>query len=165
MKELLILRHAKSNWNDEQAADHDRTLNDRGKRDAPRMGRLLSEERLIPGLVVTSSAKRARSTTRRVVEALGAECPVEQEETLYLAGVGTLVEIVRALPDEHDRVLLIGHNPGFEHLVTALTGATERMPTAALAQVRLPTDQWAGVEPDGSAELANLWRPKEIGER
>ena len=86
MKTLLILRHAKSDWETPDVADHDRPLNGRGKRDAPRMGRLLRDENLVPDLIISSTAKRARKTAKLVAEASGYEGEIRLAETLYLAG-------------------------------------------------------------------------------
>jgi len=128
MKTLLILRHAKSSWSHPGLSDHDRPLNKRGKRDAPRMGQLLREEGLLPDLIISSSAKRAKTTAERV-----------SNESGY-----------------------VGHNPSMEELVEILTGEYQRFPTAALAQVELPIDQWGEFDEDIEGKLVNLWLPKEL---
>lgn len=162
MKTLLILRHAKSSWKDLDLADHDRPLNKRGKRDAPRMGRLLQDEGLLPDLILSSTAKRARKTVAGLMEGSGTSPEVQYTRDFYHAYPETFITILSELDDNYDQVMIVGHNPGLEELLEVLTGDYERMPTAALAQVVLPIQHWAdlGVEADG--DLIVVWRPKEL---
>ena len=162
MKTLLILRHAKSSWADAGMTDHDRPLNDRGKRDAPRMGLLIVELGLQPDIVVSSTAKRARSTAKRVIEAGGFTCPKQLLEELYLAPADTYIETLRQLGDAGDRVLAIGHNPGLEQLVALLTGSYEALPTAALVQIDFDIDSWSQLADPPSGQLMGIWRPREL---
>lgn len=162
MKTILILRHAKSSWASDTLSDHERPLNSRGKRDAPRMGRLLRDEELLPDLILSSSAVRARTTARLVAEACGYEGPIEQSRDFYLADAATFVDALSRLTDDHSRVLVVAHNPGLEELLDELTGEDERLPTAALAVVALPVERWQGLRADGQAQLMALWRPREL---
>lgn len=162
MKTLLILRHAKSDWGTPDAADHDRPLNGRGKRDAPRMGQLLRDEQLVPDLMISSTAKRARKTARLLAEASGYEGEIKLAETLYLAGPEAYLDVLRQTPEVCQSVMVIGHNPGLEELIEALTGETESLSTAALAQVRLPIAHWSELSEDIEGELVNVWRPREL---
>jgi len=162
MKTLLILRHAKSSWGAPSLADHDRPLNKRGKRDAPRIGELLRREELVPQLILSSTARRARSTAELVSEHSGCEGPLRLERDLYAAGGEAYLEALAKLPDEYQRVLLVGHNPGLEELLEALCGEYQRLPTAALAQVSLPIERWRDLSDDTQGALVNLWRPKEL---
>jgi phosphohistidine phosphatase len=159
MKTLLLLRHAKSSWDAPDQPDHDRPLNDRGKRDAPRVGQLLNETRLRPALVLSSTAKRARKTAAKVLEAGGYALEVQLRRELYLADVGTWVRVLQALPDEANCVLAVGHNPGIEDLVQVLCGGRQTMPTAALAHVELPVDSWSQLTTSTPCELRMLWTP------
>jgi phosphohistidine phosphatase len=160
MRTLLILRHAKSSWKDEALPDHDRPLNKRGKDDAPEVGRLLRDRGQEPDLIMTSTARRARQTVKRTVKAGGLSCPVEQDERLYHAGPGDLVDILRAVPDTYVRPMVVGHNPGLEALVEALTGVAVHLPTAALACVELPIDGWADIGTNAGGRLVDLWTPR-----
>lgn len=162
MKTLLVLRHAKSSWADASLADHDRPLKKRGRRDAPRMGELIRDEGLTPDLIVSSTAKRARQTAAPVAEACGYEGEVQFTRDLYHADPEEIVQVLRPLPDEAERVLIVGHNPGLEDLVEALTDGYERMPTAALAQIELPIERWADLREDTEGELIALWLPREL---
>lgn len=162
MKTLLILRHAKSSWSDASLSDHDRPLKRRGKRDAPRMGRLLRDEELLPDLVISSSARRALSTAEAAASASGFEGQIEVTRAFYHADPETYIERLKLLPNEIDRVLIVGHNPGVEMLLAELTGFHERMPTAALAQVDLPVEEWTDIALDSGGFLENLWLPREL---
>lgn len=161
MKTVLILRHAKSSWAG-SLADHERPLNSRGRRDAPRIGDLLRGEELLPDLILTSTAVRARSTAKLVAESSGYEGPLEQLRSFYHGSTGDFVHALRGLPDSYSRVLLVAHNPGLEELLEELTGEEEVLPTAALAHVSLPINHWSQLRANESGELLNLWRPREL---
>lgn len=164
MKTLLLLRHAKSSWKNESLPDHDRPLNERGKKAAPQMGRLMKEKGLVPDLVLSSTALRARATAEAAAEAAG--CPpssIVLLEELYLATAGELLEQARAVPDDSvEKALLVAHNPGMEDLVNVLSGRRERFPTAALAVFRLNVARWRTLALGGDAKLVKIWRPREV---
>ncbi len=160
MKQLLILRHAKSSWQDSNLDDHDRPLNRRGQRDAPRMGRLLSDEGMVPDRIVSSTALRARTTAEEVAAAGGYRGAVTLSRELYLASPREFLRLLREVDDACTSVLVVGHNPGMEELVLALTGEDETMPTAALARVDLPIDSWNGLRSGVRGRLVGVWRPK-----
>ena len=162
VKTLLILRHAKSSWKDTSLADHDRPLNKRGKRDAPRMGKLLRKQDLVPDRIISSTAKRARNTATAVAKACHRQDKVELTSEFYHAGLGSYLAVLQNLSDDNQRVMIVGHNPGLEALVTHLTGRMETMPTAALAHVALPIEQWTEVDYETQGELLDLWRPKAL---
>ena len=167
MKTLLILRHAKSSWKGEALPDHDRPLNKRGKEDAPRMGKLLRDEDLVPNLILSSDARRARSTTELVVEESHYEGEVIYSRDLYAAESEACIEALAQMGGEAACVLIVGHNPGLEELLQDLTGEYLPLPTAALAQVTLPINHWSELGASDQAEtargkLVNSWRPKEI---
>ena len=155
MKTLLVLRHAKSSWRESELADHDRPLNKRGKRDAPRMGELIRADGLLPDLVLTSSARRALTTAELVAEASGYDGEIQVSRDLYAAGPEEFIEALCALPDALDTVLVVGHNPGLEELVETLTEEAPAMPTAALAQITLDIERWADLEKEGAGKLVN----------
>jgi phosphohistidine phosphatase len=161
-KTLLILRHAKSSWKESERADHDRPLNKRGKRDAPRIGKLLREVDLIPDLILSSTARRAQKTAEAVAEASGYEGEIQLADELYAAGPEVYLEALQALPEGIDRVLVVGHNPGLEELVEQLTGEAVSLPTAALARVALPAESWQALAKEIEGELVGLWTPREL---
>lgn len=163
MRTLLLLRHAKSSWKDETLSDHARPLNGRGKRDAPKMGRLLRAEQLVPDLVICSTARRARATTKLVVETSGYGEEVIFTPDLYHAASSTYLEVLQQVPDQHRRVMMVGHNPNLEYFLEDLTGDWERLPTAALAQVTLPIEHWRELDEGATGTLVNLWVPRALG--
>lgn len=162
MKTLLLLRHAKSSWADERLSDFDRPLNDRGRQDAPRMGRLLRQQDLVPDLIIASPAKRAAATAKRAAEAAGYEGEIRHADDLYLAEPEVYLTLARGVDDRINSLMLVGHNPGIEECVGLLAGHDELMPTAGLACFRLPIDRWADLRTTGQYELVGVWRPKEL---
>jgi phosphohistidine phosphatase len=162
MKTLLILRHAKSSWKRTERPDFDRPLNKRGKRDAPLMGELLRQADLVPDLILSSSAQRARQTTQAVVDSSGFEGEVRWMESLYAAPPESYLEALRGVDDGLERVMVVGHNPGLEELLEELTGQAETLPTAGLAQVALPIQSWSQLGEDVSGELVQTWVPRQL---
>jgi phosphohistidine phosphatase len=165
MKTLLILRHAKSSWAELSLPDYERPLNDRGKHDAPRMGRLVKDEGLVPDLIVSSTARRARKTAAKVAKACGYDSPIEHTDSFYQAYPDDYIQILRCVADEHNAVMVVGHNPCLEELVEAVAGERHRMPTAALAHVALEIDRWEELSLQTPGRLVQIWRPKELPER
>jgi phosphohistidine phosphatase len=161
MKTLLLLRHAKSDWDDVSLRDFERPLADRGKRDAPRMGQELKLRAPLPDLIISSPAARARETIEAVVASGGLTARLEFNETIYGASSAELTRLVRRLPDTVNCALMVGHNPGFEELVARLTDADERMPTAALACIEFQIDHWKDIE-DKTGKLLWLMTPKKL---
>jgi phosphohistidine phosphatase len=167
MRELLILRHGKS---DSPAGmdDFDRLLQKRGSEAATRIGGWLRDRNLVPERVVSSPAARAIATARRVCEATGIEtADIEENLDLYLAGLETLLRILRAVPPEAQRVMIVGHNPGLEELLASLADTsvspyddTGRMPTAALALLQM-RNPWADTAP-GTTSIIKLIRPRDL---
>lgn len=160
MKTLLVLRHAKSSWDFPDLSDFERPLNKRGEKAAPFMGELMSSKGLEPDLIVSSPANRAKTTARLAAEAGGFQAPVEFDERIYGAGANTLAYIISEFDDGADTAMIVGHNPGFEELVGALTGEHPRFPTAALAVIDLDISVWSETE-RGKGRLRDLYIPKE----
>lgn len=160
MTTLLILRHAKSSWSNANLTDHQRPLNSRGKRDAPRMGKLLQEQDLVPHLIITSSAERARTTAEMVAHSCQYPGEIEVTSDLYHADPPAYVARLQEVEDQHRRVLVVGHNPGLEALLKRLTGEAHRLPTAALAHVEMPLATWRELSGASRGQLKSLWRPK-----
>jgi len=146
MKRLTLLRHAKSSWKDLSLPDANRPLNKRGKRNAPEMGLRFAAHFPEGGYrIITSPAKRARSTARLFAEAAG--YPAENiivDERVYLADIPRLLEVVRGLDDAWDHVVLVGHNPGFTDFINSATKHfIENLPTAGVAVLQYNVDRWA----------------------
>lgn len=162
MKTLLLLRHAKAEGDDPSLDDHARPLTGRGQRAARRMGQLLREQELLPERVLCSSAVRALETARGVVEASRSKAPLEVHRELYLSSPSDYVRALQVLPDEIERALVVGHNPDLEDLLERLTGASEHLPTAALAVLELPIFKWRDLGFGTSSELRRIWRVKDL---
>jgi phosphohistidine phosphatase len=161
MKTLILLRHAKSSWKHEGLADHDRPLNKRGERDAPRAGEALRERHLVPDLMYSSSAERALKTAEQAALAMDFEGDIAVDRRLYLASPEVMLEFVREISEQSERVLIVGHNPGMEEFVAAMVGAVAPMPTAALAVLALDVNAWAEASFERGATLQQTWRPKD----
>ena len=159
MKTLLILRHAKSSRK-KPVADHDRPLNKRGKSDAPRMGKVLRDAGLQPDLIISSTAKRAKKTADKVAKHSGYPGVIELSRDLYLAGPEGYRSVLRGLSDAYESVLVVGHNPGLEILIEALTGQDEMLPTAALAHILVEIERWEEFDENARGRLVEIWRPR-----
>jgi phosphohistidine phosphatase len=164
VKRLFLLRHAKSSWDDPSLDDHDRPLAPRGRRASALIAEHLQREEIAPALVLCSSAKRTRETLERVLP-LPAGVRIERE--LYAASSMHLLERLRALPDEVESVMLIGHQPAIQELAVHLAGegselerVKAKFPTAALATLAF-AGGWSGLG-RGSAELVAYVRPKQL---
>jgi len=166
-KRLYLLRHAKSNWDDPELADHERPLAPRGQRAAKAIATHIAAEGIEPALVLCSSAVRTRETLDRITPALGSP-EVEVEDGLYGAGAGALLERLRRVPDSVSSVMMIGHNPGIEELALELAGSGDdierverKYPTAALATLTVPGDSWPELA-EGRSELRAFVLPREL---
>lgn len=159
MLELLIMRHAKSDWDAGSVDDHERPLAERGVKAARKMGRFLTAADSVPGLIVTSTAVRARTTVELAAEAGGWRCPIEQTRAFYDADPRAVVAEIAAR-SAPARLMVVGHDPTWSDLVSLLTGGgAVRLTTAAVACLELPVDGWSQVAP-GSGRLVWLVTPK-----
>jgi phosphohistidine phosphatase len=168
-KQLFVLRHAKSSWDDSSLADFDRPLAPRGLKTAPLMGRELARRGWLPDLALVSPALRARDTWRLVAQELPKHVPAQFAEELYEAAAGVILARVRQA--KVTNLLVIGHNPGLQHFVLRLAGAGSdesvftkieaKFATAALARFTLDGD-WANLD-FGGARLTHYLRPKDLG--
>ncbi len=142
MRIVYLLRHAKSSWADPELPDCDRPLAPRGERASRRIAGHIRRERIRPGLVLCSSAVRARRTLEIIAPALGYGVSVRIEDRLYGAEAEDLLGRLREVPDEVDAVMVVGHNPGLQDLAVELAGEgdmgalrrlNQKFPTGALA--------------------------------
>ena len=164
-RELLLLRHAKSDWNATIKLDFERPLAKRGARDAPRVGQWLSRQGLWPDLIISSPAIRARQTVCEACKVLGIkEKHINWEARIYDSNIQVLLSILAQCRPQAQRVLLVGHNPDLTLLLTYLCGSTfepppdgKILPTATLARILMPLD-WRKLQP-ASATLVSLTRP------
>jgi phosphohistidine phosphatase len=162
MKTLLLMRHAKSSWKDDGLKDRKRPLSKRGQKNAPLMGELIKEKELVPQLILCSTAVRARQTAELVVAACGCTGEVRYLDELYMAEAEEIIAQIKQTPDEFERIMVIGHNPGLESVLPLLTRQVQSLPTAAVADLSLPINAWGELNKKVHAELIDVWRPKEL---
>lgn len=158
MPTLLLMRHAKSDWDAGYGADHDRPLNERGTRSARLMGRFVSGADLIPDVVISSTAIRAITTAQLAAESGLWGCPIDLEPGFYGSGPNTVLELASEAPSV-DRLMLVGHQPTWSMLVQRLTGARADMKTASVAVIDLMIETWAELT-TAQGILASLHNPR-----
>ncbi len=160
MKTLFLIRHAKSSRDDPAMADKDRPLNDRGKRDAPKMGKRLAKRGVKPDLILSSSAVRALETAEIVAKEVDYKRKdILVDDRLYAVGAEELLDVIRKLGDEVERVMLIGHNPELTELAHRLSSKITDMPTCAVAEFTFDAKAWATIGEDKPTK-ATLDYPK-----
>jgi phosphohistidine phosphatase len=154
VKKLLLVRHAKSSRDDPSLPDRDRPLDERGERDAPKMGKRLAKRDVKPDLLVSSPAKRALATAQLIAEEIGYKRKdIEVNDRLYASDADTLLEVIQELDDKLRCVMLFGHNPEFTELAHRLSSEISDMPTCAVAELGFDTKSWSDV---GKVEPANV---------
>ena len=163
MKSILVLRHAKSDWDATFDSDHDRPLNKRGKKTAPLIGRFVKHTAQVPDLILSSTAVRARSTVETAIEAGKWNRPVEPMRELYGTTPDAILSLLRSTKDSVDSVMLVGHEPTWSSLVSKLTGGGRtKFPTATLARIDFETGTWADIE-FGTGQLVFFLPPRILG--
>jgi phosphohistidine phosphatase len=161
MKTLLLLRHAKSSREDPSLQDFDRPLNERGKKDAPLIGKYARRQKIKADLVISSPAERARQTAELVLKSAGLKLELRFDKRIYEASLRRLLSVISQIEDTINTLIMVGHNPGFEELFEALTGQARDLPTASLACIELSVDKWSKVRA-GVGDLKWLVTPKEL---
>lgn len=169
-KTLFLLRHAKSSWSAPAHSDFERPLNRRGERSAAVIGIMMKQEKIAPDLILCSSARRTLQTRDIIYPYMPRNCPVEETSRIYEASVRDIFAVLSELPDNVQKPLLIGHNPGLEQLTMSLCGAAggeelarvqEKFPTGALATIELTIDTWSDIAP-GKGRLRHFVAPKDL---
>ncbi len=146
MKTLFLVRHAKSSRDEPSLPDRQRPLDDRGRRDAPRMGKRLACHKVKPDLIVSSPALRALTTAQLIASEIGYEQnDIVIDDRLYASSADDLLVVVRAFDKKFECVMLCGHNPEFTDLARRLSSEIVDMPTCAVAEFRYDTKAWADV--------------------
>jgi phosphohistidine phosphatase len=138
MKTLLLMRHAKSSWDDPALSDHDRPLNSRGLKAAKTMAKRLIDSGYKPDLVLVSSALRTQQTAEALQEGYRGTLNLHTESRLYEASAGEYADVIRRVAENVKHLMLIGHNPTVEWMAKALSGRYSTMPTGAYLHLEIP---------------------------
>lgn len=164
---LLLLRHAKSSHEDPNLVDFERPLNKRGVKDCRRIGKWLKSEALVPDLVISSPAVRAKETALRVCKRMGYPAEeIQWEDSIYDANVRTLLKLLVEVPEETHTVMLVGHHEGLETMILRMSrwadipAEPKLIPTCAVAHLDI-NGQWSEVK-KCEARLRAIMRPREL---
>jgi phosphohistidine phosphatase len=146
MKTLYVIRHAKSSWDELDLSDFERPLNERGKRDAPRIGVRLKMKGVLPGTIVSSPAKRAFSTAKRIAKVIGfPKDKIKTDRELYHAAEETILSVLRTIKNKHNVAFVVGHNPGLTDFVNTLRNddlKIENIPTCGIVMFEIGIESW-----------------------
>ncbi len=160
MRKIILLRHAKSSWDDYNLRDHDRPLGPRGWRDMPIMAKRLKAKEIYPDRIISSTALRARQTAEIVLNELGlAESLIFFTENLYHASASTILTEIKKQSDRVETLFVVGHNPGFNDFIELLGGAISNLPTSGQYGFKAPIDSWKELGA-GNAETWFIDYPK-----
>lgn len=159
MKTLLIMRHAKSSWKEKELPDHDRPLKKRGRKDISNMAKILKKKALVPDLILSSTAIRAKDTATLMAEKLNYKGKLELVENLYMAEPETYIKKIATMPEKVENLLIVGHNPGLEGLVMTLGDKIASLPTGSIAKIYLFIDKWSELTTETDGEINHLWLP------
>jgi phosphohistidine phosphatase len=147
MKTLYIVRHAKSSWDFPELGDAERPLMEKGIKNTHLVAGYLKDQKILPGLMISSPAVRALETARIMAKDLGyPEEKIRVEKKVYEGSYDHILDIIYSTPDEIDSLMIFGHNPTFTHLVNLLIHpGIENLPTTGVAAIRFRTDRWESV--------------------
>ena len=146
MKTLFLIRHAKSSWGDTGSPDKDRPLNDRGRRDAPKMGARLAKRDVKPDLILSSPAMRALKTAEIIAKKFDyRRKDIVVDDRLYAVEADDLLDVIHKLGDKLERVMLFGHNPELTELAHRLSSKITHMPTCAVAEFTFNAKSWSKI--------------------
>lgn len=163
MKELLLMRHAKSDWANENISDHDRPINKRGQADAPMMGEFIKNQNLLPDVLFVSSAKRAQQTSQLWTQGSGFDGTTITRREFYLSSASQYINQIAEYTGEANRIMVIGHNPVMEQLTSVLIGKMDDVhitfPTSCMVLLELPISSWDQLSP-GLGILKWMMTPK-----
>ena len=154
MKKIILIRHAKSAWDNPWLSDHDRPLAERGLHDAPIMAKRLKKRNIHIEIILSSTAKRAIETAKIIAEEL--DFPVSDiivEENLYHASPNKILKYIHQQNDSKETMIVVGHNPGFNELIAYLGGKLDNLPTSGQFGFLVKSDHWSDLGP----KTAEVW--------
>jgi len=160
MKHLYLIRHAKSDWGDESKSDFERGLNKRGQKAIPTMAHAIKEKKVMPDLILSSSAKRAQLTAKGLAKEIGYGGKIKIIDALYMAEPLDVISIIKEIKDKYDNVFVIGHNPETTELTDLmLDDYIDNVPTLGVVALKLPIKHWQKFKPE-KAKLRFFIYPK-----
>lgn len=166
-KNIFLIRHAKSSWQSATLSDFERPLNERGERDAPIMGKILKDKGIIPDLIISSTAKRAQQTAKKMAKALGYDQDkIQFEESLYHCSPEQIFQVLQWLDASVSSVFIVAHNPGITHFCNQIstTFSLANMPTCGIVGFSCEAEDWTAVE-QAKKEVFLFEYPKKYDEQ
>lgn len=163
MKYLYIVRHAKSSWEYPALDDHDRPLNNRGKKNAPEMGQRLAKRQVTPDAIISSPAKRAYTTAKKIgAEISFPSANIKKEPLFYHGTTSDMITVLQNVGIDVETLMIFGHNPGLTDLANFLSGSDiYNIPTCGIAEIEFDVSSWAKVGGD-TGNLVSFDYPKNI---
>ena len=162
MKNLLLLRHAKAIKGEPNLRDFDRPLSDIGLAQIPVVSQKLKETKILPDLIISSSAKRTSQTAQLMADHLKYRGEFKWLDELYEARREDYINILKKIPNNYSNIMLVGHNPTHEEFLCVVTNRAETLSTGALAVVELPIKNWNELTELTLGKIIDIWKPKEI---
>jgi len=159
MKKLYIIRHAKSSWKDFSLDDFDRPLNKRGRLNAPYMGNKLKQKNILPDIIISSPAKRAKMTAKAIAQEINFAKEIVYDKNIYEASVYTLDQIIKSVNNTQNIIFLFGHNPSLNMLVGNYINFKQNIPTCGIIAIEFNCDRWEDIE-SSNAKLISFDYPK-----
>jgi phosphohistidine phosphatase len=143
MKNLYLIRHAKSDWSDEDKSDFERGLNKRGQKAIVTMANAIKERGVMPDIILSSSAKRAQLTAKGLAKEIDYSGEIKYIDTLYMAEPETVHTLIQKVNDKHDTLFIVGHNPETTELCNMMIDEyIDNVPTLGMVAIKLPIEQW-----------------------
>lgn len=164
MKRLYIIRHAKSAWKNTELDDFLRPLNKRGKVDAPLMGEVLKSKNIMPDIILSSPALRAKTTAQAIAKKIEYPKDIVYDEDIYESTPDTLHRILAKIDDKNSTAFLFGHNPSLNMLADMYVGFNENLPTCGVVEIEFDCDKWSEIN-HKNAKLASFYYPKKYKEK
>ena len=162
MKTLLLMRHGKSSWKDDNLEDHQRPLKKRGRKDTASIAKEIRKQDLVPDLILSSTATRARETVEILIKELAYNKPVIFLDQLYMGEPRDVIKALKKSTHDEAIVMIVAHNPGLEAYLQIVDGEIESLPTAGLGYLMLALDDWKDITLETMGDLIGFWKPKEL---
>ena len=154
MKKLFIIRHAKSDWGDENLDDFDRPLNEKGIKDCALVGKYLKEKKEKIDIILSSPALRAHTTAKLIAKELDFNKNITQNQYIYEPFVAAIQELISYVHDDNNTAILVGHNPGVSTLAYMLCGSKEELKTASIVEISFSCDSWMDVNKNNATFIS-----------